>query len=262
MPKLIIFGLLTIMVIKLQAQVVTVDNYFNHETRKNALGEGEDYHYLWTDKANTGFSIWGEALQRHGAHLRTLKQAPTLQNLSATDIYIIVDPDTRKESPKPNYIQSADIDQLVKWVRSGGILVLMANDSANVELPHFNQLTTRFGMRFNDDMQNHVIDDAHFEDGAIITTNNPLFATARKIYMKDVCSISVKAPAQAALKNSNGATIIATAQVGKGLVLAAGDPWLYNEYTNGRLPAGFENDKAADDIAAWLIAHAKKHTIQ
>jgi unsaturated rhamnogalacturonyl hydrolase len=36
-------------------------------------------------------------------------------------------------------------------------------------------------------------------------------------------------------------------------VLAVGDPWVYNEYTNGRLPKGFDNDKAVNDLAHWLI---------
>jgi unsaturated rhamnogalacturonyl hydrolase len=37
------------------------------------------------------------------------------------------------------------------------------------------------------------------------------------------------------------------------MVMAVGDPWFYNEYTNGRLPKDFQNDKAADDVAKWLI---------
>jgi len=36
-------------------------------------------------------------------------------------------------------------------------------------------------------------------------------------------------------------------------VLAVGDPWVYNEYANGRLPKGFDNDKAVNDLAHWLI---------
>ena len=28
---------------------------------------------------------------------------------------------------------------------------------------------------------------------------------------------------------------------------------VYNEYTNGRLPKGFDNDKAVNDLAHWLI---------
>ena len=109
-------------------------------------------------------------------------------------------------------------------------------------------------MHFNDDLQNHVIDDDHFEDGAVYPVNNPIFKTAHKIFMKDVCSISTKNNAKTALKNKNGATIIAITKYGRGAVIAVGDPWLYNEYVNGRLPAGYENNKAADDITKWLLS--------
>jgi len=236
------------------AQKITLDYYFNHEVHQTASGKTERYHYTWEDRANTGFSIFGAAFKRAGAQLDTLGEAPTLDNLKGTAVYIIVDPDTKKESPHPNYIETNDIEQIAAWVKNGGVLVMMANDSANVELPHFNHLAARFGMHFNDDLQNHVMNDAHFEDGAVLTAGNPIFKTARKIFLKDVCSIGVSPPALAGLKNSNGAVIIAIAKYGKGTVFAVGDPWFYNEYTNGRLPAGFENDKAANDIAKWLIA--------
>ena len=236
-----------------KAQVVTLDYYFNHEVHKDAAGNVVRFHYMWEDKANTGFSILGDTFKKNGAELRSLDQAPTLANLKGTAIYIIVDPDTKKESPNPNYIEQKDIAQIHKWVQDGGVLLMLANDSANVELPHFNQLAATFGMHFNDDLQNHVTDDKHFEDGAVNTTRNPIFKTASKIFMKDVCSIGLNGPAISALKNKDGAVIIAIAKIGKGTVMAVGDPWLYNEYVNGRLPAAYENDKAADDIANWLI---------
>jgi unsaturated rhamnogalacturonyl hydrolase len=249
---------LTLTCVNANAQKVTLDYYFNHEVHKTSSGTRERFHYTWEDKANTGFSIFGDAFRRVGAQLDTLDKAPTITNLKGAAIYIIVDPDTKKESPNPNYIELKDVNEIAAWVKSGGILVMMANDSANVELPHFNHLAAKFGMHFNDDLQNHVIDDHHFADGAIITAGNPIFKTAHKIFMKDVCSIGVSYPARAALKNSNGAVIMATAKFGKGTVFAVGDPWLYNEYTNGRLPVGFENDKAANDIAEWLLKQVPK----
>ena len=245
--------LLVICYSNVSAQKVTLDYYFNHEVHKSAAGNIERFHYLWDDKTNTGFSILGDAFKNAGATLDTLGIAPTTGNLKSSSIYIIVDPDTRKESPDPKYILPNDVNEIAAWVKSGGVLVMLANDSANVELPHFNDLAAKFGMNFNDDLQNHVINDQHFEDGAITTTGNPIFKTANKIFMKDVCSIGIKYPGKSALKNSSGAVIIAIAKYGKGTVLAVGDPWLYNEYTNGRLPASFENDKAANDVAAWLL---------
>lgn len=237
------------------AQVVTVDNHFNQETRKSKSGGQESFHYLWDDKGNTGFSILGGDFAATGASLNTLTEAPTSTNLKATSVYIIVDPDSKKESPKPNYITAADIKAITDWVKKGGVLLLLANDSANVELLHFNELAAKFGMHFNNDLQNHVIDDQHFEDGSVSIKDNPILATATKIFMKDVSSITLKAPAKAALVK-DGTVLIATAKYGKGTVMAVGDPWLYNEYVNGRLPAGYENDKAAKDLAAWLLKQA------
>jgi len=235
------------------AQTVVLDYYFNHEVRNSESGKPERFHYTWEDKANTGFSILGEAFTKNGVVLRSLDNAPTTNNLRLAYIYLIVDPDSKKESPKPNYIEEKDINQIVKWVKSGGVLVMLANDSANVELPHFNKLAAKFGMHFNNDLQNHVIDDEHFDDGSVTTANSPVFQTAHLVFMKDVCSIGIKAPAYAILKNKNNAVIIAAAKYGRGTVLAVGDPWLYNEYTNGRLPSKFENDKAADDLVKWLV---------
>jgi unsaturated rhamnogalacturonyl hydrolase len=234
------------------AQVVTLDYYFNHEVHTNTAGQKQRFHYLWDETANTGFSIWGDAFKKSGATLDTLGEAPTAANLKKSAVYIIVDPDTKKENPNPNYINKKDASAIAKWVKGGGVLVMLANDSANVELPHFNILAAKFGMHFNNDLQNHVINDDHFDDGAIVPTGNAMFATAGNIFMKDVCSIAISGPAKAALKK-NDAVIIATAKYGKGTVMAVGDPWLYNEYTNGRLPARFENDKAANDVSAWLL---------
>lgn len=163
-----------------------------------------------------------------------------------------MDPDTRKESQSPNFISKEDVKVVAEWVKEGGVLLLMANDSANAELPHFNELAGIFGLHFNNDLQNHVIDDKHFEDGSVAVSDNSILRTATKIYMKDVSSVSVKSPAKAALVK-NGAILIATAKYGKGTVLAVGDPWLYNEYVNGRLPASYDNDKAAKDLADWLL---------
>lgn len=236
-----------------KAQTVTLDYFFNLETRVGKNGSTERYHYTWADQGNTGFSKWGELFKRRGAKTDSLVSAPTLSNLKGTDIYIIVDPDTKKESVKPNYVEPAHVQSISKWVKAGGVLVLMANDSANNELPHFNTLAAKFGMHFNNDMQAHVADDNHFEDGAIVPPNKDVFKTAKKLFMKDACSISLTGVAKPLLKTSNGAIIAALAKYGKGTVIAVGDPWLYNEYVNGRLPAEFDNDKAADDLAAYLL---------
>ena len=71
--------------------------------------------------------------------------------------------------------------------------------------------------------------------------------------MKELVTLSVKTPAKAALTADNE-IIMATAKYGKGKVFVLGDPWIYNEYLNGkRLPMEFENFKAAKNLAVWLL---------
>ncbi|MCC8425451.1 hypothetical protein [Mucilaginibacter sp. UR6-11] len=241
------------------AQTVMLDCYFNHETHRTKNGI-ERFHYLWNDEKDSGFSSWGAIFKINGFELDTLNKAPTLANLHNSMIYIIVDPDTKKENANPNYIKAADVEQISLWVKAGGVLVMMANDSANVELIHFNALAAKFGLRFNNDLQNHVIDDAHFKDGEATGIDNTIFTSSPKIFMKDVSSISLNNPAaKSVIKSTDGSSVIAaTVKYGKGVVFTVGDPWLYNEYVNGRLPAGYQNDIAAMDLTIWLKKQIKR----
>ena len=51
---------------------------------------------------------------------------------------------------------------------------------------------------------------------------------------------------------------MAVAKVGKGTVFAVGDPWLYNEYVNGKnIPDEYQNQLAAKDLIRWLIRQVK-----
>lgn len=236
-----------------KGMTVTLDNYFNNEWKKDGAGHDSSYHYTWNDKANSGFSLFGDIFNSYGIKKNTLRSAPTKRNLKNTNIYIIVDPDTDKETAHPNYMQPEDAEVIAGWVKKGGVLLLMENDSGNAEFRHFNQLPEKFGIHFNEDSKNHVEGDK-FEQGAIqIPADHPIFKTTHKVYIKELSTVSVKSPATIVLKNG-GDNIIAIAKYGKGTVFAVGDPWFYNEYLDGkRLPAEYENYSAANDLIKWLI---------
>ena len=81
------------------------------------------------------------------------------------------------------------------------------------------------------------------------------------MFLKEVSALEVSSLLVPAKANTvkDGDIIIATANYGKGKVLAVGDPWLYNEYVDGRkLPAEYENYKAAEDLVKWLLGAVKK----
>lgn len=238
------------------SQTVTLDYYFNHEFRITKDDVTKRFHYTWEDTTNSGYSIWGDIFRKNGMQTKSLDAAPTAQNLKGTDIYIIVDPDTKKETATPNFIESKDIVAISAWVKNGGVLVMLANDSANVELQHLNNLGNAFGIHFNSDDRNLVVGN-NFEMGAlIIPSNNIIFKSAKKIYLKEICTLRISNPAKSAF-TEKGDVIMVVAKYGRGTVFALGDPFIYNEYCNGRLPAGFDNDKAADDLCKWFKKQAK-----
>jgi unsaturated rhamnogalacturonyl hydrolase len=175
-----------------------------------------------------------------------------------------VDPDNEKESPAPNFIQAADIAAIEGWVKAGGVLVLMGNDSANMEFTHFNELAGRFGIHFNFD-DYHKVTGNQYEMGAftigvqdaIFPASQRIFQANYKIYIKELSTLKLDGSARAHFTDQ-GNVIIGVAKVGKGTVFAVGDPWFYNEYTDGRkLPAEFQNFDAARGATQWLIRQAK-----
>lgn len=250
--------LLVICMISLSAfaqKTVGLDNWYNHETNPKT---GKVFHYTWDDTENTGFSQLGDVFRYKGAALKTIKTKATRNSLKGINIYIIVDPDTTSENPKPNYIMPNDIRAISKWVKNGGVLLILANDKPNCEFTHLNQLGKEFGIHFNPVTLNTVINSEWNMAAETNLPKHPLFKGVNKIYMKEVCSLSLSGAAKAVLIDDKQ-VYIAEVSFGKGFVLAVGDPWLYNEYIDHAvLPADFENMKAANNLAEFLLSKVKK----
>ncbi len=235
------------------AQTVGLDNWFNKETNAKT---GLPFHYLWSDSADSGFSRWGEIFSRKGAQITTLNK-PNCESLHGTDIYIIVDPDSIAETPQPNYMTEEDIKNMVTWVENGGVLVLMANDGNHCGLTSLNQLSASFGITFNNVLLHPVVNNQYDMGAFTQFPDHPIFMNLRKIFMKETSSLRISEVVTPVL-SENGHVFIAERSFGKGFVLAIADPWIYNEYIDhNRLPADFENRKAAENLTDYLLLKAK-----
>ena len=233
---------------------VLLDNWFNHETHAKT---GKIYHYTWEDSLDSGFSQLGALFMQKGARLATLDGPPTKNALKTGTVYVIVDPDTTRENPSPNYVTPGDVKAVKQWVKKGGVLLLMSNDGPNAEFTHFNRLAGAFGFTFHPQTLNPVT-GRNWQMGAETNfPDHPLFGGVSKIYMKEVAPISLYGKALPVLKNDDGAVFIAEAHYGKGYVLAVGDPWLYNEYIgHSRLTPDFDNNRAAENLVKLLLRNA------
>lgn len=232
---------------------VLLDAWFNSQKRADAFGNMDYFHYKWNDLSNDGYSLLGHIFRKYGASTDTLYSTPDVESLRHAQVYIVVSPDTPAKNPDMHPILPAEAAQIEQWVRNGGVLMLLANDPANTDLANLNLIAERFGIHYYDVLRNHVVGTDH-ENGEIpLQAGGPIMHRSHLLYMKDTCAISVKTPAIPVI-TKNGDIFMATAKSGKGTVLAVVDPWLYNEYTDGRkLPPEFDNFGAGMELVAWIL---------
>lgn len=237
---------------------VVMDDYYNHETKKDAFGNTISWHYKWDEKDNGGFSVLAHIFNKNGGSTTLMDGQPTPEKLKSASVYVIVDPDFIKENPNTRYITDQDAGVIYNYVQKGGVLVLLANDSNNVEFVHLNRLAKKFGITFNENRR-HDVKNNQFDQGSVpFKKNNPVFKSGCNAYIKQLCTQTITQPAYS-IYSENGEVLISAAKVGRGTVFAVGDPWFYNEYVDGRkLPASYDNYTAANDLVKWLLKQSNQ----
>jgi unsaturated rhamnogalacturonyl hydrolase len=236
-----------------RGDTVFVDGWFNSQMRPDDIGWPAYFHYKWNTWDAPGYSLFGHLFREFGADTKELDGEPRLDLLKGAQVYVIASPDNADKNPHPHYANATDASQIADWVRAGGVLVIMENDTSFADLDHFNVISEKFGIHFNSILRKHVI-GTNWEQGRIdLDGKGPIFHHPHTIYVKDVCTITPTAPAKAVLAEGDD-TFMAVAKYGKGTVYAFVDPWLYNEYTDGRkLPAMYDNYAAGKELVRWIL---------
>ncbi len=244
-----------------RGQKVVVDAWFNSQQRENAAGHTVYFHYKWDDFSNDGFSLFGHIFRGYGVATDTLYSTPTVEKLKGAQFYIIVSPDNPAKNPHPHYVQPEDGAEVARWVERGGVLLMMENDPANADIEHLDLLADRFDIHFNPVLSHHVIGRDHAMGRIPVAGNGPLFHSPHTLFMKDTCTISLKGRAVSLLED-RGDILMATVKYGRGTVFAVVDPWVYNEYTDGRnLPPEYDNFAGGEELVRWLLKQVPRETI-
>lgn len=240
-------------------QTVLLDAWYNSQTRKNAAGQTELFHYKWDDFANSGFSLFGHIWRSYGVATKQLTTAPTLEKLKGVQYYIIVSPDNPSKNPDPHFMTTEDAAQIAEWVRGGGTLMMMENDPANADIGHTDVLADKFGLHFNNVLAHHVEGDTFAMGRIDLAGAAPPFTHPHVLYLKDTCSLTLSGKATPLMKDSKGELLMAWMRFGRGMVFAVTDPWLYNEYTDGRkLPPEYDNFAGGVELVDWLLEQRAK----
>jgi unsaturated rhamnogalacturonyl hydrolase len=245
---------------KARGKTVLIDSWFNSQRRKNAEGKEELFHYKWNDDADSGYSTWAHMFQQYGMLTDVLDHAPRAEDLKGVEIYVIASPDIPALNPNPHYMDKQSAEAIEAWVKAGGVLVVMENDTQHADQTYLDLLTDKFGLHFNPVLINQEIGDDYANTMVTIPAGTGgIFKRAHKAVMKETCTLTVSAPAKAILAK-NGADFMAMSRVGHGVVFANVDPWIYNEYTDGRkLPLGEDNFAAAQELTHWLVGESIAH---
>jgi unsaturated rhamnogalacturonyl hydrolase len=248
---------------KARRKTVLMDAWFNSQKRTTPAGNVQLFHYKWNDDANSGYSVWGRMFQQYGMRAELLDHAPRAEDLKGVAIYLIASPDMPTVNPKPNYMDEESAKVIVAWVKAGGVLVMMENDVEHADQVHLDLLSDSFGIHFNPVIRNQEIDDSYANTIVNIPAGTGgIFREAHKAVMKETCTITVSARAKTILTDKGdlterGDTFMAVAHVGRGLVYANVDPWIYDEYTNGRKdPLGNDNFAGGQELTRWLVSEA------
>ena len=239
---------------KARGKIALVDGWFSSQRRRTAAGNEELFHYKWNDDANSGYSVFGRMFAQYGMRLETLDHAPRAKDLKGIAVYVIVSPDNLKFNPEAHFMDRESADAIVAWVKAGGVLMLMENDVGRADQVHFDLLSDKFGIHYNPVIRNKELDDSYANTIVPVPADTGgIFTHSYKALMKEICTITVSTPAKSILSDK-GDTVMAVAHVGRGLVYATVDPWVYNEYTDGRKnPLNEQNFAAGEDLAHWIV---------
>src|SRR6185312_4849148 len=64
-----------------KGKTVLLDYYFNHETKKDVNGKTIQWHYVWDELDNGGYSMFGNIFHKYGVQTKSLAVAPSQENL-------------------------------------------------------------------------------------------------------------------------------------------------------------------------------------
>jgi chaperonin cofactor prefoldin len=175
-------------------------------------------------KLDENYTKFKEIAEKLGYSIVSNIEFPiTFRQLSHYEIVFFACPDRSK-------IREFEIQEILKYVRNGGAIVVMASSGGDKgRMTNLNDLCTKFGIEFNNDQ---VFDDQHnygIRNLAISTAfeDHPLTKGLELVIIPSSCSLSVSSKAKGVILTDSDAEppnvpVIAVSEYGFGRVIVVG----------------------------------------
>jgi lysophospholipase L1-like esterase len=234
-----------------QGKVVGLDYYF-YQHRQHELPDGRKLPvgYTWEDRSDSGFYELGNLFENQGAFIAAVTEPPTLEALQKLSLYILVINTNNTNTNAKTPIPSGVVTTLINWVQAGGVLVLLPTD-AYVSSP-FDTLLAECGM--------HLKPLQPVPTKPLVIKQfppHPIFAGITQLCCDNSFIIECQNPANPLLQTKYGA-VMATAEIGQGLVFVSAAPMLNNaHFYQSNLPVEFESWIGGQNCCRWLLSQAR-----
>ena len=156
-----------------RGKTVMLDDYFNHEIRKNKLRTRRGLALQVGRDGRRRFLRLGTASSRARSADSSSCRPLRPRQISRTRMFTSSSIRTPKKRRRIRIIvEPQHVKAIADWVKGGGVLVLMGNDGQNAELDKFNTLARQFGIQFNKDRKFEVLNNDYKMGGVEITAGN------------------------------------------------------------------------------------------
>ena len=243
-----------------RGDTVVVDGWFNSQQRTDAFGQQVYFHYKWNTWDEPGYSLFGHLFREFGAQTSELDAEPTLANLKGAQVYIIASPDNVDKNPHPHFANAEDADadrrlgQRRRRARDHGERHLLRRPRPLQR--HLRQIRHPLQQRAAQARRRHQLGAGKNRH----RRQRPHLPPSRT---PSTSKMSAPSPSAARLMPCSPKATTSSwppRNTGREPSIAMVDPWLYNEYTDGRkLPAIYDNYAAGKEFVRWILEQVPQH---
>jgi len=205
-------------------------------------------------KIGENYTTFKELVEKKGYEIESNLEFPiTFRQLTHYDIIVFACPDRSK-------IRQFEINEITKYVKCGGALLIMASSGGDRgRMTNLNELSSKFGIKFNNDQ---VFDDQHnygIRNLAISTSFevHPITTGLELVIIPSSCSLSVSNKGKGLVLSDEDADppntpVIAISEYGQGRIIVLGSYDTFRDHVRAGIQV-IQHRILLENMLQWLV---------